>query len=133
MSEKKNRASCPPLSVRLSQEEREQLEQAAGDIPLGAFIRSFLPFDPTQRKRKLKSPIKDHKIIAQILAMLGQSRISSNLNQIAKALSSDSLLVTPDTEEIIQEACKAIIQMRDMLMRALNIKAQENKNDDAGR
>ena len=25
MSEKKNRASCPPLSVRLSQEEREQL------------------------------------------------------------------------------------------------------------
>jgi len=85
MSEKKNRTSCPLLS----QEEREQLKRAAGDMPLSAFIRSFLPFDPTQRK-------------------------------IAKALNSGSLLITPDTEELIQEACKAIIQMHGMLMRALD-------------
>ncbi|MEZ5918974.1 MAG: plasmid mobilization relaxosome protein MobC [Alphaproteobacteria bacterium] len=123
---KKNRASFAPFSLRLSQEERERLERDAGDMPRSAYIRSCLFDETTPRKRRLKNPVKDHKILAQALALLGQSRIASNLNQIAKALNSGSLIISPDTEDVIREACAAIIQIRDLLMKALDMRGNDH-------
>ena len=72
---KRNKRSPIPYSLRLSPEERERLDYDAGDLPLAAYIRSRLFDDPTPRKRRLKRPVKDHKLLAELLTKLGASRI----------------------------------------------------------
>jgi hypothetical protein len=43
------------------------------------------------------------------------------LNQIARGINSNTWIVTPETEKLLQEACKAIIEIRTMLMKALGL------------
>lgn len=50
---------------------------------------------------------------------LGASRLSQNLNQLARAVNTGSLPVTPETEADLKEACDAVVQLRNELMRAL--------------
>lgn len=112
------RKTPPPFSLRLTFEERSRLEAEAGDMPLGAYIRSKLlggPASPPRRSRG-KNPVKDHQALAKVLGLLGQSRLASNLNQLAKAAHTGSLPVTPDTESSLQDACKAIQAIRHDLM-----------------
>ncbi len=47
--------------------------------------------------------------------------MASNLNQIARGLNTGSLIVSVETEEMIQEACASILQMRDLLIQALGL------------
>jgi len=109
-----------PFSLRLTFEERAQLEKDAGDMPLGAYIRSRL-FDDDVRtpRRKYRSPSVDTKALAQLLGALGQSRIANNLNQLARAANSGSLDLTPDTEAALKSACDDIREMRGLLLKAL--------------
>ena len=86
MPKKKKNAYFTPFSLRLSFEERARLELDAGDLPLGAYIRSSLFSDPTPRKRRMKRPIKDYKILAELLTKLGSSRISNNLTLVYNGL-----------------------------------------------
>ena len=69
----------PPFSLRLSEEEREFLDQQAGKQPLGAYIREQLLGDAVRQKRRTvrKPQISDTRY-ATLLAMLGDSRLSSN-------------------------------------------------------
>lgn len=111
-----------PFSLRLTFQERASLEQEAGDIPLGGYIRSVLLDETRPRKRtRFKRPVKDHKALGQVLAELGATRIASNLNQLAKAANSGSLPVTEETEQEIKEACKTVQWMRDRLVAALGL------------
>ena len=65
--------------------------------------------------------MKDYQALARVQAELGQSRLASNLNQLAKAANSGSLEVSPDTEKALQDACSDIKWMRYMLMQALGL------------
>ena len=65
--------------------------------------------------------VKDYKALAEVLAKLGASRLSSNLNQLAKAANSGSLPVTPETENALQAACRDIRAVKRLLMTALGI------------
>lgn len=110
----------PPFSLRLTAEERARLESEATGKPLGAYIRERLLGDDTApRKRRGNSPIKDHEALGRVLGALGQSRLSSNLNQLAKAVNTGSLPVTPETEAELKEACREVSELRDELLRAL--------------
>lgn len=124
---KASKAKTPaPFSLRLTFEERAKLEQAANGVPIGAYIRAVL-FDqelPKVRRRGTK-PVADHAELAKVLASLGASRLSSNLNQIAKAVHSGSLPVTPDTETELLHACADIAAMRNMLIEALGLQPKE--------
>ncbi len=114
-----------PFSLRLTFEERTELEKAAGDMPLGAYIRSKVLEDhATKKRRRGKSPIKDHKKLGQVLSALGKSRIASNLNQLAKAVHTGSLPVTPETEEELKQACRNVRRMRVDLLLALGRKPE---------
>lgn len=116
----------PPFSLRLSFEERARLEQAAAGMPLGAYIRSKLfGTDLTPRRTRGHAPVKDHAALGQVLGALGASRLSSNLNQIAKAAHIGALPVTPELEEELSEACSAVQSMRAELMRALGFAQPE--------
>ncbi|WP_306120906.1 MULTISPECIES: hypothetical protein [unclassified Roseitalea] len=110
----------PPFSLRLTYEERAQLEEAAAGKPLGAYIREkLLGGDVTPRKKSGNRPVKDAEALGRVLGALGESRLSSNLNQLAKASNSGSLPVTPETELELWAACQEVRALRADLLRAL--------------
>lgn len=116
------RTTDAPFSLRLTFDERAALEKAAAGMPLGAYIRErLLKDDAAPRKTRGKFPVQDHKELAAVLGALGQSRLSSNLNQLAKAANSGSLPVTPNTEARIARACDDVQQIRRNLIRALGL------------
>ena len=119
----KNGAAPTPFSLRLTFDERAILERAAGDSPLGAYIRKRLlngeEAPRKKSKKRKKRPIKDHKALGQLLAELGKSKLANNLNQLARASNTGSLPVTPDTERALRNACADVQEMRNLLMRAL--------------
>ena len=111
-----------PFSLRLSTEEREYLDTQSGDTPLGEYIRSKIldkPLPRRRQKKRKKQPIKDHQVLAQIFALLNATHIPSNLNQIAKAINNNALILTPETESAVREACEAVISIRDNISKAL--------------
>jgi len=56
-----------------------------------------------------------------VLGQLGQSRLASKLNQLARASHTGSLSVTPDTEAALRSAAAEISEMRRMLIAALGM------------
>jgi len=110
----------PPFSLRLTAEERARLEADAAGAPLGGYIRKRLFGEAASpRKRRGNSPVKDAAALGRVIGALGQSRLSANLNQLAKAVNTGSLPVTPETEAEIKEACRDIAAIRDELLKAL--------------
>jgi hypothetical protein len=111
-----------PFSLRLSFDERARLEQDAAGMSLGAYIRDRLfGEDAAPRQSRGKFPVKDYAAFGRVLAALGASRLSSNLNQLAKAVNTGSLPVTPETEEDLKQACKDVQAMRRDLLIALGL------------
>lgn len=108
-----------PFSLRLSFEEKAALKKMAGNEPLGAYIKAVLFDEARTGVRRSKSVARDGKAVGRALGDLGKSRLSQNLNQIAKAVNMGALPVTPETEGEIQDACRAVKDMRDALMAAL--------------
>ena len=115
-----------PFSLRLTTEQRRELETRAGTLPLGEYIRTRLFSDTTPREpaRRHARPVADHKALAELLAKLGASRLASNMNQLARAANSGALPVTPETEAALRQACADIAAMKALLMQALGF--QEN-------
>ena len=111
-----------PFSLRLSFEERAQIEKEAAGMPLGRYIRDKV-LDGKARPRRTRGrfPVKDHEALGRVLGLLGGSRLSSNLNQIARAVHTGSLPVTPETEAAIKIACREVRQMRKDLLQALGL------------
>lgn len=108
-----------PFSLRFTFEERAALQKMAGDMPLGAYIKAVL-FDGAPHKVKRKpSAVSDRESLGRVLGALGKSRLSQNMNQLAKATNMGALPVTPETESEIRQACADIAAMRSDLMRAL--------------
>ncbi|WMS43099.1 plasmid mobilization relaxosome protein MobC [Acuticoccus sp. MNP-M23] len=123
---KRQRAtSAAPFSLRLSVEERERLECAAGGMPLGTYIRERLfGGDLTPRRTQGRAPVKDHAALGRVLAALGQSRIANNLNQIARLAHLGALPLSIETEEEVRLACRAVQDMRQHLLQALGLRGE---------
>jgi hypothetical protein len=110
----------PPFSIRFTFEERARLDDERGRKTLAAHIRDRLfGQDAGLRRKPGNSPIKDLEALGRVLGALGASRLSSNLNQLAKAVHMGSLPVTPETEAELIEACREIQEIRVDLLRAL--------------
>ena len=112
--------AAKPFSIRLSARERELLNQMAGRKPLGAFVRAKL-FGTAAEKRTRHQyrPSVDYKLFAQALSLLGNSRIASNLNQLAKAANIGALPVDDDVIMDLRQACIAVDVMRHELLAAM--------------
>lgn len=119
---KMNKPPLHPVSLRMTFEEKANLEKAAAGMSLAAYIRwrLFAPDMPPPRTRG-NFPVKDHKALAQLLALLGQSRLANNVNQLARAANTGSLPVTPDTEEALLTAVREVAKMRALLIQALDV------------
>lgn len=115
----------PPFSLRLSAEERARLETAAAGMPLGSYIKAKLfDGDLSPRRTRGQAPVKDHAALAQVLGMLGNMRLASNLNQLAKSANIGTLPVTPEVKEELALACASVIAIRAELMRARGYEAE---------
>lgn len=108
-----------PFSLRLTFEERAALKKMAGGTPLGACIKAILREAIARDQGVPASPQVDTESLGRVLGQLGKSRLSSNVNQLARAVNRGTLPVTPETDAEIKEACRAIQEMRRELLRAL--------------
>ncbi len=112
-----------PFSLRLSADERAKLEALAGHQSISAFIkeRVFGVDAQSRPRRRARKPVKDEAALAHALAVLGQSRLSQNVNQIAKLAHLGTLPVDGALCDELSAACADIRQMRQTLMRALEL------------
>jgi hypothetical protein len=94
-------------------------------MPLGRYIREKVLDGKTRpRQRRGKFPVKDHEALGRVLGALGSSRLSSNLNQLARAVHTGPLPVTPETEEALKAACRDVRHMRLDLLKALGLSTE---------
>lgn len=122
--EKTSRKPRPaPLSIRLSPEERARLERDARGLSLSAYVkdRIFDEASPARRTRG-KAPVKDHQALAQLLALWGASGMSRHLDDLANAANAGALDMSPETEDLIVQACAEVFAMRGLLLKALGLK-----------
>lgn len=91
-------------------------------MSLGAYIRwRVLETDSPPPKSRSKFPVKDHQALAQALSLLGQSRIASNLNQLARAAHTGALPVDGSVTADLVEAVQAVADIRALLISALGL------------
>ncbi|SEN38964.1 plasmid mobilization protein [Nitrosomonas marina] len=111
-----------PFCLRLTPEERALLEREAAGLPLGEYVRQRV-FDENRTKRRTrnKHPVRDHQILSQLLGELGKSRLSNNLNQLAKTANSGLLILTPEVKTALLNACADIRHIREALMKSLGL------------
>lgn len=120
---KPSRKRLPPFSLRLSAEEKAFLKAKAGEMSLGAYIKAkaFADGGPV-KKRAVGLEVQDQKALSKALALLGQSRFSSNLNQLAKAANIGSLPMSPELERELTETCAHVQEIKALLIRAVGLK-----------
>ena len=109
-----------PFSLRLTFEERAKLERQANGKTLGAYIREQLLGGAAEKRcSRQRRPTLDRVALAKALSDLGNSRLASNLNQIAKAAHNGTLPIGPELHADVLAACADVQLMRDELMHAL--------------
>lgn len=120
--QKKATTTSPRVTLRLTEEEHAQLKSLSEGMAISAYIRQCVfGSKATRRKRKSHVPIQDQHAMAKALALLGQSRIANNLNQLAHRANMDSLIMDDKAYTQIQEAYDHVIAMRDNLIKALGL------------
>lgn len=114
-----------PFSLRLTETERTRLLAEAKGAPLGAYIKArALGSAVPMQMRRSGLAVEDRQALAKALALLGNSRLASNLNQLAQAANFGALIVTPETEGELREACAVVREMRALLVMALGLKTE---------
>ena len=123
---KRGRKSTPRITLRLTEDENNDLRERAGDLSVSSYVRECLfEKDTARRKRRSYRPVVDQQALAQVLSKLGQSRMASNLNQIAHHANAGSLIVDKVTLDEINEAAATIAWIRVTLIDALGLKDQK--------
>ena len=114
------RREISPLVIRLTVEERSRLEELAAGMTLSAYVRACLfGQEAKRRKRRPKDAVADKKAAAEALALLGQSRIANNLNQLAYHANIGALEIGASEREQIDEAYAHVLAIRTLLVTAL--------------
>ena len=116
----------PPFSLRLSDEERQMLIVEADGAPLGTYIKAKVLGDARPlRMRRTGGAVEDRQALGQVLAMLGRSRLASNLTQLAHLAHVGALALTPETEAELREAYRDIRDIRRLLLTALGMRPED--------
>ncbi len=118
-----------PLGFRVTPEERVQIarEASAWGVPVSAFVkwRVLRRERLAPPKRRNVTPVKDHQLLTQVLAWFGSSRLPQNLNQLARAANTGTLLVTPDTEAALQRVCHEVMEICRLIRKALGFQEDQ--------
>ena len=89
-------------------------------MTLSAYIRACVfAEEEKRRKRRPKNVVADRKAVAEALALLGQSRIANNLNQLAYHANIGALEMDETERSDLEEAYDHVLSIRSLLMQAL--------------
>lgn len=112
--------------MRLTPEERLELEKAAGGMSLSRYIRSRLFQVDTVKNQNCDeeriSPVARQKLLAQILSSLGKSGTATTLSELTELA---RLGLLPDDAEIaptLAQARDETSKLRSELLRALGLR-----------
>ena len=108
-----------PFSMRLSVEERARLDALAGDMPMGAYVRSRLFDTPSPRHRKMRRFDVDQRKLKKLLRELGRQHISSSLHRIMTAIDDEDLEMDDALEAQLRCLCSDLRQLRRSIRKAL--------------
>lgn len=112
-----------PLSVRLTQAERDNLTARAGGLTLSAFVKQVL-FDGSPQAHKGLAAA-NRVLLAHILATLGAGSIAPNLDRLARDAEGGNLYADEETTQALRQACDDVRLMHNALMRALGMKEKK--------
>jgi hypothetical protein len=115
-----------PLSIRLSAEERNELEALAGGEPLSTYVKRRL-FDH-DGQRKSANPA----LLAQLLATLGRSHVAGNLERLTRDAEFGILVADKETVRTLRDACDDIRLMHNALMRGLGLREKAKSRHELG-
>jgi len=121
---KKRRAA--PLSIRLSASERAWLEEQAGGIPIGTYVKSrlFAANDNTPPRTRGRAPIKDCEELAKIHGKFARFDVFLSIKGLLKGAANNNIRLKPETEDALVSACEDISDIRHHVMKALGTRAE---------
>ncbi len=118
----KTTRDCPRITLRFSPDDYERLKQLADGMALATYIRAkVLGETIPRRKPRSTASVIDKQVLAQILGLLGQSRIANNLNQLAHHANVGSLVMDEDAQAHISETYDHVVFLRKTLITALGL------------
>lgn len=107
-----------PLSIRLSDDEREALEALAAGRPVSSYVKSVL-FGMAPSPRRAFRQAADPKSLAAVLARLGRSGLAESLKVLAAQAEAGTLYADAGLRARLREACEDVRAMRALLMQGL--------------
>lgn len=113
------REAAVPFSIRLTKSEKAALQQRAGGVPLGVFVRSKLLGEEVAERSATQTPLKDADLLAKVLALLGQSALAPSLSLLAEQAAAGALYLDDATKAQLKQACDDVLAMRALLLEAL--------------
>ena len=114
------------LTLRLSPEERTQLEREAAGMGLSSYVRQKVFDDAaTPRRTRGKFPVKDHVALAQVLGRLGRSELARAIGGLLLAVEDQRLHLSDDQDRLLRSISDDVTFIRTNLLKALGQKATE--------
>lgn len=111
-----------PLSVRLTQAERDALLIRAGGQTLSAYVKKVLFDGPQPLPRGGGMALANRTLLAHLLATLGGSDLAPNLDRLASEAEAGNLFADRVTTRRLRAACDDVRLMHNALMRGLGMK-----------
>jgi hypothetical protein len=93
---------------------------------MSAFIREAV-LSNVETKPVSRQPKNQEQLLAGILARFGQSRMPAYLRELADAARSGSLILTPQLEQELQDACRQVRALRHDLVKALGLREANDR------
>ena len=110
------------ITIRLKPDEYAFLVSKAGNKPISAFLRILTLEKATAKRKSTKpAPIKDHKALAQILALLGQKRLVRAFKQAHRDIENGALPTDGETKQLLRDCKELLNQIHHLLMQTLGV------------
>lgn len=128
-------ALTKPISLRLTQEEYQQLKADAGDSSISEYIRKALfrplcePATKAATDFELRlTPQSRQKILAQILVHLGQLKAANEVSEMLAAIKLGLVDASPEFSTSVNTLHAEIQCLRLELLKALGLRPSQSKN-----
>lgn len=72
--------ASPGITPRLTEEEHARLRLLCWDVPVSNYVRQrVFGVEVGRRNRRSHAPVQDQQALAQVIGLLGESRIANSL------------------------------------------------------
>lgn len=112
-------------TIRFKPDEYAMLKAMAGRQPLSAFLRELALEKAVKRRQPSQpAPIKDHRTLAQILALLGPHDLTQAFRNSEQQIENGVVSADDETKLLILECHKFLSSIHTSLMHALGVAKQ---------